>query len=295
MPTRYLGLAELNQYNDEGYVILRGVFSKERIRAMLEGYHRFLDRAMLGLTNVTWIDKEKRIPARTGSLLHPVRYDESWATWLSDDLIPLIEPLAGGPARHSLFGMLNGGGGQPYLQAWHRDLGKPGAPDEVEYLKKHHGRFVQFNAPLLPGDRYLNIVPASHLRASTKEEIAASGFVHLPGVDPKVAPTPDQIKQILERDQGVMPGAMTVELEPGDIAFYNANLWHRGWNPHGGIRWTMHCAFWLQKYPVMSHEHGQREAMLSAGHMERMPEGTRQYIQRYLDVYTDSPKSLFDV
>ena len=272
-----------------------GAFSKARIRAMVEGYHRFLDRAMLGLTHLNWIDKEKRIPGRTASLLHPGRYDPSWGEWLDEDLIPLIEPLAGGPARHSLFGMLNGGGGQPYLQGWHRDLGKPGAPDEVEYLKKHHGRFVQFNAPLLPGDRYLNIVPGSHLRASTKEEIAASQFVHLPGADPKLTPTPEQIKTILERDPGVMPGAMTVELEPGDIAFYNANLWHRGWNPHGGIRWTMHCAFWLQKYEVMSHEHGQREPMLSAGHMERMPEGTKTYIQRYLDVYVETPKSLFDV
>jgi hypothetical protein len=297
MPTQFLGLAEIKQYNEEGYVILRGAFSPARIRAMVEGYHRLLDRALMGLTEVGWIDKAKRIPARTSSLLHPVRYDASWAEWLDEDLIPLIEPMAGGPARHSLFGMLNGGGGQPYLQGWHRDLGKPGAPDEVEYLKKHHGRFVQFNAPLLNGDQYLHIVPGSHLRASTKEEIAASKFNHLPEhKDPNTYATPDEVKLVLERDEGVMPGAMVVKMNAGDIAFYNANLWHRGWNPHGGVRWTMHSAFWLQRYEVMAHEHGQREAMTSAGHMDRMPPGTRAYIQRYLDAYpTGQPRSLLDV
>ena len=33
---------------------------------------------------------------------------------------------------------------------------------------------MQFNAPLVSGDRFLNIVPGSHLRASTAAEIEAS-------------------------------------------------------------------------------------------------------------------------
>ena len=117
--------------------------------------------------------------------------------------------------------MLAAGGGQPYTQKWHRDLGRPGDPDETAYLRRHEGRFVQFNAPLVAGDRFLNIVPGSHLRASTDAEIEAS-----------------------RSESGEMPNALVVELEPGDIVHYNANLWHRGWNPEGRKRWTMHCAFW---------------------------------------------------
>ena len=38
---------------------------------------------------------------------------------------PLIESLLQSPARHSLFGMLAGGGGKAYDQAWHHDLATP--------------------------------------------------------------------------------------------------------------------------------------------------------------------------
>ena len=91
-----------------------------------------------------------------------------------------------------------------------------------------------------------------------------------------------------------MPNAMVVELEPGDIVYYNANLWHRGWNPEGINRWSMHCAFWRADRPVMQHEHGQREFMFTDGHLEQMPEKTRQYIQRYLDNYPEEPMKLQD-
>ena len=93
-----------------------------------------------------------------------------------------------------------------------------------------------------------------------------------------------------------MPNALVVELEPGDIAYYNANLWHRGWNPEGRKRWTMHCAFWNAGATVMVHEHGQREPLTQQGHLEQMPSVTRQYIQRYLDNYpAGDPPSLFDL
>ena len=109
---------------------------------------------------------------------------------------------------------------------------------------------MQFNAPLVAGDRFLHIVPGSHLRASTDAEIEAS-----------------------RSESGEMPGALVVDLEPGDIVHYNANLWHRGWNPEGRKRWTLHCAFWRAGATVMKHEHGQREALTRPGHLERMPPG----------------------
>ena len=169
--------------------------------------------------------------------------------------------------------MLASGGGKPYTQQWHRDLCRPGDAEETAYLRRHEGRFVQFNAPLVPGDRFLQIVPESHRRASTAAEIEAS-----------------------RSESGEMPNALVVELEPGDIAYYNANLWHRGWNPEGHKRWTMHCAFWNAGATVMVHEHGQREPLTREGHLEQMPPVTRKYIQRYLDNYPEGdPPSLFDL
>lgn len=269
-----LSQKDLDAYHKQGYLILRGAFSPQRVQSLVEAVNRLIDRALAGECEIRWIDRSARLPNRMGHMLHPDKYEPAFAEWLDEDVAPQIEALIDGPARHSLFGMLAGGGGEAYKQAWHRDIGKPGAPDEAEFLQRTHGKSVQFNAPLLAGDRFLNIVPASHLRASTAEEIRAS-----------------QAGEAAD-----MPGAMIVAVDPGDIVYYNANLWHRGWNPDGVERWTMHAAFWKSHYPVMRHEYGQREAMLTPGHLDRMPPVTRQYIQRYLDAYPEGvAKSLFDV
>jgi ectoine hydroxylase-related dioxygenase (phytanoyl-CoA dioxygenase family) len=265
---------QLAVYNEEGYVILRQEVSRKHIDAMLAAFERLMDRALAGECEIGWIDKTQRVPARTGSLLSSSRYDDAYAQWMDGGLADQLDSVLGGPGRHSLFGMLNSGGGQAYKQGWHRDLGKPGAPDEVEFLRLHHGKCVQFNAPLLEDDHYLNIVPFSHLRASTQEEMDASAA----------------------GEKANMPEAMVVELSAGDIVYYNANLWHRGWNPEGNLRWTMHCAFWLADREVMKHEHGQKEDILTPSHLERMPARTREYMQRYLDAYPEGePKSLLDV
>lgn len=129
--------------------------------------------------HVFLLDRDRGLPERTGHLLHPDKYDPAFGEWLAEDLVPQIEAFLGSEGRHSLFGMLAGGGGRSYTLSWHRDIGKPGAPDEAQFLLRHHGRFVQFNAPLLEGDRFLQIVPASHLRASTSAEIEASMAPHI--------------------------------------------------------------------------------------------------------------------
>ena len=157
-----------------------------------------IDRGLAGEIELKWIARDSRLPDRTGHMLHPGMYDRAWGEWLAEDLTPYIEALIGGPARHSLFGMLAGGGGRPYCQAWHRDIGKPGAADEADFLARFHGHFVQFNAPLITGDRFLQIVPASHLRASTASELQAA----------QDGP-----------DAGDMPGATTVQMEPRDIEY----------------------------------------------------------------------------
>ncbi|MSR83586.1 MAG: hypothetical protein EXS58_11800 [Candidatus Latescibacteria bacterium] len=258
--------AERSAFDEQGYLILRQVFSPQRVQALRGAVEGLMERALAGRCEVRWLDRERGIPDRISHLLHPDKFDPAYAEWLDQDLAAHFEALVG-PVRHSLFGMLAGGGGQPYRQAWHRDLGKPGDPDEAGFLRRFHGRSVQFNAPLLPGDHFLNIVPASHLRASTPAEIAAAAA----------------------GDQAQMPEALVVEVEPGDIVYYNANLWHRGWNPEGGMRWSLHCAYWRAEYPVMKHEHGQREAFLTPGHLERFPGQARQFLQRYLDRYPEGP------
>ncbi len=265
-----LGDDERVAFDREGFVLLRGAFDLQRVQSLCAGVERLIQRARAGECQLRWIDEAAGIIDRTSHMMHPDKYEAAWGEWLAEDVVDDMEALLGGPIRHSLFGMLAGGGGREYRMAWHRDIGKPGAEDEERFLRQHHGHFVQFNAPIAATDTFLQVVPGSHLRASTQQEIAASA-AGLEG----------------ELDDGVV-----VHLEPGDILYYNANLWHRGWNPEGQRRWTMHAAYWLCRYPVMTHENGQQKALQSAGHLHRLPDRTRQLIQRYLDADCEGPKSL---
>ena len=47
-----------------------------------------------------------------------------------------------------------------------------------------------------------------------------------------------------------MPGATAVEMQPGDVCYFDAGLLHRGWNLQGNIRWTLHHVTWGNLTPV---------------------------------------------
>ena len=66
------------------------------------------------------------------------------------------------------------------------------------------------------------VVPGSHARRSTAEEreVCVSGLAG--DVD------------------RVMPGGIEVRINPGDVAYFDAGILHRGWNPKGRSRWTIH-------------------------------------------------------
>jgi len=104
-----------------GYLVVHNAFTANRIQSLLAAVDRLIDRALAGDCEIGWIDKDSRLPARVGHLLHSDKYDHAYADWLGEDLAPHIERLLGNePVRHSLFGMLASGGGQPYCQSWHR-------------------------------------------------------------------------------------------------------------------------------------------------------------------------------
>ncbi len=268
-----IGATERATLDRDGFLLLRGAFSPQRMEALQQGIRQLVERGRRGDCELPWIDAAAGLPNRISHMMHPDKFEPAWGEWLDEDVAPDLEALLGGPARHSLFGMLAGGGGHGYRLAWHRDIGKPGAPDEEQFLQRHHGRLIQFNAPVAATDSFLHVVPGSHLRASTAEEIAAAAA----------------------GDAGTIGAGVEVCLEPGDILYYNANLWHRGWNPSGLLRWTLHAAYWKAEYPVMRHEHGQQEALQTADHMQRLPGMARQFVQRYLDACTDDPPDLRDL
>lgn len=257
-----LSATEQEQYRQAGYVIRRGILPPAEIEALEADVRDLVERSAAGEgPELPWINKEKRIPERLGQLLRPEWVRPSFVNSLiSGPYFPIAEQILGTAARYSLFGMLAGGGGKPYIQNWHRDLAPTQGEHELPILERNYRIFTQINAPLFP-DRYLTIVPGSHLRRTTDAE-----------------------REVLANaPSGEMPGQLTVVTEPGDVAFYYSNLLHRGYNPQGVMRWTMHHAFVRADQPVAAHERGQERWISQPGYLDSLPPALREYMQRYLD------------
>jgi hypothetical protein len=257
-----LSAAQKEEYRREGYVILRGIIPAEEIEALRADVRDLVAAAAEGRgPELPWINKEKRIPERIGQMLRPGWVRPSFTASLErGPYFSIAEQVLGTAVRYSLFGMLAGGDAKPYVQNWHRDLAPTEGENEVAILERNYRVYTQINGPLFP-DRYLTIVPGSHLRQTTAAE-----------------------REVLARDPtGEMPGQLTVETEPGDVAFYYSNLLHRGYNPGGAMRWTMHHAFVSAAAPVAAHERGQERWIGEPGYLDTLPPALRLAMQRYLD------------
>ena len=247
-------------FHEQGFVIVRGAFELDRIlrlRAAIEGLCALAaeeEDAAGGSGEPDfppwqWLDREQRLPARMGDYLHPKKYHPEFGAWVTEDAIPQLEQLCSGRVRHNRFQMLASGGGQPYLQHWHRDWGNtktiigvesPTATEYADACRGANGKHVEWNTPLLPDEHFLQVVPGSHCRACTEEELAhiGAGFV-----------TEEEVANGGEFTG--MPGGVTVRMELGDVCYFDAGIIHRGWNPTGINRWTMHNVSWRADIPIM--------------------------------------------
>ncbi|RDA83614.1 hypothetical protein CP532_6919 [Ophiocordyceps camponoti-leonardi (nom. inval.)] len=99
---------------------------------------------------------------------------------------------------------------------WHRDdiPADASADEEMDRLSRP-AFHAQYNFALWP-DESLVVVPGSHRRPRTETERRADPF------------------------EKVLPGQLTVRLEPGDIVFYDNNILHRGVYDSTKERVTLH-------------------------------------------------------
>jgi ectoine hydroxylase-related dioxygenase (phytanoyl-CoA dioxygenase family) len=114
---------------------------------------------------------------------------------------------------------------------WHRDLFH-GLGAEAFYREAlDHDLFWQCNCARYP-DRALWVVPGSQARrnpAAEEAHVATRGIGHQAGT----------WEELTAYASG-MPGAVAVELEPGDYALYRACLWHTGIYSPSIRRATLH-------------------------------------------------------
>lgn len=220
--------AEKTHFSEQGYLIRRRVFNDEEIATYRAAVERILAKCRSGAyRNVRWIDNDHDDFWGVNHILHgDVREEALLASLEHPGLFDTMTELIGPRLCYRVCTLLVNSERKPYHIGWHRDLPAPTGVDEVEHLRSVIGH-VQLNGALYP-DATLFIVPGSHLRSATEEE-----------------------REILRnRPLDDMPGQLCVELEPGDVVFYNACLLHKGKNEKCTKRQTLHYAFTSEDLPM---------------------------------------------
>jgi hypothetical protein len=152
----------------------------------------------------------------------------------------------------------------PWTMAWHRDWRDNSGCDPRDW---HADRmdpclFNQMNCALYADDSTW-VVPGSHRRDDTPEEIAA--YATCPPLPPDVAGLDDQERELaglayLRR----MPGATQLSLEPGDYCLWRNTLWHAGHYVPYRKRATLHDFVDTPAYAAWRRTKGRRYEPLAA-------------------------------
>lgn len=227
------GSALLESLDRDGFVVIPSVLSPEQLTRLREATQATAKFARAGKwPHVRTLPKQfppwpasGPNPAEEGIwgvqlLMHPdlPEHDEFVKAYFSDALVnPTKELLqcTDDELVMELFNLLIRPD-RDFELTWHRDDIPPSATAEEEMARLGQPAWhAQWNLALYD-DASLIVVPKSHLRARTDEERAA---------DP------------LEKN---MPGQLVVKMKPGDIVYYNNNIFHRGAYKSGVERMTLH-------------------------------------------------------
>jgi hypothetical protein len=135
---------------------------------------------------------------------------------------------------------------QAWCTNWHRDLGHHIANMDMALFHiwaRNPRLFNQLNGALYD-DHSLWIVPGSHDREDTPEERAAVGRIPAPGPLLTEAMSSAERELACTQYARLMPGAVQVVLQAGDVAFYRACGWHLGSYIPYTRRATLHDGFY---------------------------------------------------
>eukprot|EP01051_Picozoa_sp_SAG22_P018139 SAG22_NODE_2969_length_2061_cov_1.966871_3_plen_430_part_00 len=227
------------RYHEEGYTVFRSIIPPpllERLRVAC-GTARTLAR---GAGNPQ------------AQRLQPVLQDGlDQAPFIAyEELAPLraaVGRLLDQPARfgdRSVFGVLIEPRDRPWSTNWHRDWRDniPGIDTDMWWQNLHDPAcFNQINCALYD-DHCLWVVPGSHRRGDTAEEVARFPARPVP------APVLHDSQSDAERTAACidyansMPGAVNLRLQAGDFCIYKNTLWHMGVYSPEQTRATLHDA-----------------------------------------------------
>ena len=129
-----------------------------------------------------------------------------------------------------IMGILLEPAAEPWCTHWHRDWGY-NVPDlDMDAFFAACANLKMFNQlnGALYDDHSLWVIPCSHNRLDTQEEVGAFDGVPPRSVDLSGATTAEEREVACQQYVRAMPGAVNVPLMAGDVAFYRACAWHLG-------------------------------------------------------------------
>ncbi len=267
---------QCQHFAEQGYVVVRNAIDPEAIQSAINAIDNILDRALANEfgDQFPWIDPEQRAPAFLSDLYAPEKYDPAFGALLNSVMLPFAESLLRKPVRCSWLLLLTGGASNPYSVSLHRDNCEMGSSNEAELIELFNMNQCYFQAPLLPDDRFLQIVPGSHLRLPTEQETV--------------------VAKSLEGSQDI-PGLITLELQPGDVVYRQTNTMHQGWNPEGLRRWTFVSGFWAADLPTQKIEYQDYPLVNHPEFIERLPPHCQTATKRFLQTYESSEQTPSDL
>ena len=219
-----------NHFEEHGYVIIKQAIPEH----ILSGLRAAADILHQGVADGKWTTRHQTV-------LKPDVFHPAYIEFLNiENINQAASDILG--SNEIVFGGLACLLGAPRNQycKWHRDFSDD--HPELNDLLADPCLAIQYNAAVYD-DSCLWIVPGSHRRHSLDNEKAyAKRFSSLEFISER-----DDALSIDPNIMAGMPGSMNVQLEAGDIALYNNQLWHSAEYTASQKRATLHGGYKLQK------------------------------------------------
>lgn len=265
----------LDQLERDGFVVVRSILPEAKLSALRDAGQRATELARAGKwPHIRTVGKqfppwefspEKGIWGVQHLMNPELPGHEVFAeAYFSEEILGIVRELlqcGDDELVMELFNMLVRPDNDFELR-WHRDDIAADASPEQEMERLSRPAFhAQYNLALFD-DESLVVVPGSHKRPRTDAERAAGPF------------EPD------------MPGQLVVTLGPGDVAFYNNNIFHRGVYSAAKERVTVHGSVGhaggskLRARNVLQHGVG---SWVDGCNFSRMGEGERKRAEAMRD------------
>ncbi|MEM9807574.1 MAG: phytanoyl-CoA dioxygenase family protein [Cyanobacteria bacterium P01_D01_bin.56] len=200
------------QFETQGYIILKNFFNPAEIDQIstivdriyqqwqTENHHALIEQQLINMHSLTHPKYFQNHPAERIQLFNLIA---------SEKLTHTLEQLFGPDIyfhNTQLFFNPHNKQKQPY---WHRDLQYSPIDDSIQAAEQHNMLSLHARIPLIP-EKGIELIPDSHTRWDT--ELERDVRFELNG----------------HKNSDDLPRSVLLELKPGDVLIFNAQMIHRG-------------------------------------------------------------------